>query len=124
MPRVTNRKNITIIQDQTGGSQPEFKRTINIEFVPDELIVRCIAYQNDSSEVNVGYIYSDLVRDNILGSVIDGKTFNNSNQVFTIGEPVHGIYTFSCRQADGSFDDAMAGVPMISLEFVKYAHGH
>jgi len=111
------RQNVLIVRDlNTGG---EWYENINIEFIPDEVIVRSIGYHNDKTETELGYISTNLVKDNRIGFYGDGLV-SNSQQTFTLDKPVNGRYLFQLILADGTIDAASAGVLMISLEFIKY----
>ena len=111
------RQNVLITHDLTAGG--EWYENINIEFTPDEVIVRSIGYHNDKTETELGYITTNMVKDNIIGFYGDGLV-SNSQQTFTVNKPVNGAYLFQLRLVDGTIDGGSAGVLMISLEFIKY----
>ena len=123
--QVEVRKNVFIFADLSvdpvnnpnGGK--DFSRTINIPFIPDEVIARNIAYTNDGTESGVSYVWTNLVDDNYLGSVMDGASIS-PQQIFTLNKPISGNYQFKILGVDGDFDETAEGDLFISLEFVKY----
>jgi len=117
MPKVINRKNINIFQSINGIA--EFSQLIDLDFVPDEMIIRTISYLNDGIEGPLSAVFCSLVND-FIGSFVDSKPYAN-NIVYTIGKPVRGQYNFQIRNADGTLNNVRAGDIHICLEFVQYA---
>ena len=88
------RKNILISRLINGGST--FSATIDIDFIPDEMIVRNIMYtigdpgapQNISTST-----YSNIVSD-YIGTFSDIPSGNSvvPNLAFTLRKPIRGVY--------------------------------
>ncbi len=114
------RKNILIRHKFNADlANAQWNESINIEFIPDEVIVRAISYSSQNDEAGVSLIWTDLVNDSYLGTYID-DAISNPNQVFTIGRPVRGVYAFKGLFYSGNLDNVALGVIVISLEFIKY----
>lgn len=118
---VEKRQSYTIYADlQTGVPGvgfSGFKRTIILDFIPDEMIVKYISYFNTGNDTNVSYLYSDLVGD-ILGPIIEATQTINTK--FPIKKPVSSLYTFTIFNMAGDPSVYRVGDIVIGLEFVKY----
>lgn len=107
-----------LIGQNLGNDGPVWKQFINLDFVPDEMIVRSITYRYDGTEPNQGFIYTDLVKDSILGTYMDGST-NNPQSVFPMKKQVKGQFLFQAMSSTSVLDGG-DGVLFATLEFVKY----
>lgn len=121
MQKVEVRQNVLIKRDLAGGRS--WRESINVSFKPDDVIVRTVAYHNDTgeegTEAGLAYVATDLLSDNVIGIIKDGAVYCPS-QVFTVNKEIRGQYLFEVREVNDSLDVAQ-GVLMISLEFVKYS---
>jgi hypothetical protein len=117
MPRVETRQNVMIRRDLNDGGQ--WYERININFIPDEMIVRTVAYHNDGSGGGMSYIWTNLVPENFIGCFSDGGV-NSSGQVFNVNRDVRGQFEFQVRGVDDSIETDRVGDLIICLEFVKY----
>lgn len=86
------------------------------------MIVRSISYNDDIANTNwtVLYIWSDIVRDNIIGIIPDNTITESPNTTFMIKEQLRGNYTFQVRTQIDDIHVAPNADFMIMLEFVKY----
>ena len=117
---VEARKNITIMfLINLNGN---FTYNINtVEFIPDEVNVKCINYASNNINVEDGLlslIYTDLVSDYIGSFYI----YSNPNQhhSFTLKRPVKGKYNLTLLDINGGIDNLREGQLAIHFEFVKY----
>jgi len=92
---------------------------INIDFIPDELIVKSVCYYNDFTEARTSYIWSDLV-DGALCSVADYPVTYTPQTRFTMKKNIRGDYVFRFLDANGQIKTTLQGDLVIMLEFVKY----
>lgn len=113
---VQARKNVLIKRGLNNGN--EWQEPIHVEFIPDVMIVRSIAYKNDGTDPGLSFIETDLVKDQAIGIICDG-VISNPNEVFEMKKAVSQNYRFRIVLSDGTTDNAN-GVLMVSLEFVKY----
>ena len=116
MPEVELTKIISV----SSVADEVFRQTIDIDFIPDEMIVRSISYYNDGTEGTVGYIWTDLVDGNILGTYLDSITIHCPGTRFIIKKPIRGVYTFQMRNLQNEINLLIGGELLIILEFVKY----
>lgn len=122
MPTVEVRKNVMI---SFGGGADTFTCPINIDFIPDELIVRGITRWNGGSAQWLTVIATDLVQDRYLGFYNEAATDSSAiGATFTIGKQVKGTYTFQILEILTGVNQyslkSLAGDVCIHLEFVKY----
>lgn len=122
------RKNILISRLLNGKS--EFSANIDIDFIPDEVIIKNIGFilpDPGDPDNAITSIYSDLVSD-YIGSFSDVSSGNfiTPHLVFTLRKPVRGIYRFFILSAssNGNNNDLepylRTGDFILHLEFVKY----
>src|SRR4051794_21396034 len=90
---------------------------MNVDFEPDEVIVKGINYNPVAAEPGVTLLYCDLVQDNI-GSFFQ-DFYVKPDLVFQLNKPVRGLYTFQIRDIAGTLH-ARTGDLGLHLSFVKY----
>ena len=114
---VAARQTVLVAQN-LGADGPEWYQFLNVEFIPDEVIVRSISYRYDGTEPNQGFLTTNLIKDSIIGTYMDGVT-HNPNSVFPVKRQVKGQFLFQARSSS-TLLDAGDGVLFAILEFVKY----
>lgn len=113
------RKNILIRRTLT--AEDEFNWTINdVNFVPDEVIVKSVMYLSSVNENPISSIYTDLVSD-VICSFFDNIQLSPDIK-FTLQKPISGQYRFQFVPAEESPPNVTtrSGDLFIHLEFVKY----
>ena len=118
MPEVEVRKVVLI--NNRGVNIKAFTQNINIDFIPDEMIVREVGYALSGNQSNIFYVWSDIVDDNIIALIGDSKTAHSPNTTFTVKKGIKGSYLFQIRDWDDEIPQVAPGNLMIVLEFVKY----
>jgi len=109
----------TIVIAGTANTTGSIRRKINIDFIPDELIVNSVCYHNDGSEIGAGYLWSDLV-DDALCSLADFPVTYTPQTRFIMKKSVRGDYIFRFLSTNGQLATTLQGNLVIMLEFVKY----
>src|SRR5690606_21453514 len=91
------RKNILISHQFQNVGEISFTRRIDtINFIPDEVVVRQITFNSEDPTdpyYRVVNIYTNLVDDNWIGSIIDIGSIAPQT-TFTLRKPISGEYTF------------------------------
>ena len=114
------RKNIVV--SFPFNDESSFSQDINIDFIPDEVIVKLVQYDTADDQVTVSGIYSDLVSD-FLASFIWKSSIIPTNLTFTLRKPIRGKYNFQLLEknnANNLVESNVTGQLWIHLEFVKY----
>lgn len=119
MQKVIARKNVFVKILFVNGTS-DYNYDINIDFEPDEMIVKSVNYINDGTEALVDYVYSSLITD-IICSIVDTKDTYNPFTSWSIKKPVKGIYRFSLIDVNNAAVSDRQGILSLHLEFVKYA---
>ncbi len=116
--QVESRRNITVGANLTGNNTFNIN-IFNVSFIPDEVIVRQITYQNDpAAPVAESFaIWTDLVGD-YIGSFFDGSTCS-PNITYDLKRSVQGYYNFKVHTTAGVVP-ALTGKLFLHLEFVRY----
>ena len=118
MPEVEVRKVVLI--NNAGINVPVFTQNINIDFIPDEMIVREVGYAFAGATNLIEYVWSNIVDDNIIALIGDSKTAHCPNTTFTVKKEIKGSYLFQIRDFANEIPGASPGNLLIVLEFVKY----
>jgi hypothetical protein len=128
MPVVALRKNIFITKSALNTRS--WSQEINIDFVPDVMIVKGFAYQDNGTTTTFYVLRSSLVDYNTMltfvrGDPNDGITphYTPTDIVFDMKKPVRGNYTFEFLDVSG--DPATININFaLHLEFVRYNIKH
>lgn len=117
MSKIALRKNVMIVNaDLSTGNV--FQRSLYIEFIPDEVVVRKIHYYEGNSN-GIHLLTSTLANDFV--AVFNEYTGVCSDlPTYTIQKPIQGSYEFKLT----NLDDTIAGIDgqiAIHLEFIQYA---
>ena len=94
----------------------------NVNFIPDEVSVKCINYSSNNVAVEDGLLtrlYTDLVSDSIGTFYI--YSYPNQHMTFTLQKPVKGQYTLTLFDINGTVDNLRQGQLAIHFEFIKYS---
>jgi hypothetical protein len=111
------RKNVIV--STTFNTVSTFTATINnVEFIPDEVIIRGINYSPAINEVGITQLYTDMVSD-VIGTFFQ-NFYIKPDLTFTLRKPIAGLYTFTIRTVAGNAYAGRNGDIAIHLEFVKY----
>ena len=110
-------KTVLVYSNLGGLTTPTFTSKINLNFVPDELIVRQLAYRAFNAETDVYLLYSDLVS-GYLGTFIDASSASPQT-TFPLTNFSNNTYTFSVQTAPGVSAEDAAGILCVVLEFIK-----
>jgi len=117
MSNIAERQNVLIYR--TLANPNEWNEQINIDFIPDDVIVRSIMYLGPAvPEPGVSFVRTNLVKDNIIGS-FDDSSVHNPQQYFTVNKPIKGAFNFKIVNNDGTIGNR-TGQLHIALEFVRY----
>lgn len=123
MPVIEEHKNVLI---SYSGTEDTFAVSINIDFVPDEVILKGItSYLDNTGSGVVSVIKTDLVNEKFLGFFNDANTVSSVNDaVFTLKKPIRGTYTFQILSIGAGVNNYAlytTGADLsIHLDFVKY----
>ncbi len=121
--KVINRKNITISQDfSTFVATPRvFSFALNMNFQPDEMIVKCITTNGHSGAItnNNFLLYSSTLNE-VLGRFNYFTVFNHDLHFNVKNLPINTQLGFQVKLINGAIDTAYLGQITIHLEFVKY----
>lgn len=119
MPEVAASQHVII--RKALGITGRFSENINIDFIPDEMIVRYLMYDAGETELNnsLSTVHLDLVN-NIIGSFSDRFGSVHNNRFLIHKKSVKGVYEFTVQQIDGTLDTTRNGFIVIDLEFVQY----
>ncbi len=122
MPVIEEHKNVII---SFGGGSDTFSCPINIDFVPDEVIVKGISSFIDNTSGVLTVIKTDLINEQFLGFYNDANTVSSvAGAVFTLKKPIRGTYTFkllSITSGVNQYALIAGGADLcIHLDFVKY----
>ena len=115
--KVIERKNIFL--STTLNNTGRFTKTINIDFVPDEVILKHVLYALDNTEEKGVKLYSTLVND-IMCSFVDSSS-KSMNARFSLNRSIRGDFQFSVYNADDTLATDRNGSLFLHLEFVKYS---
>jgi hypothetical protein len=118
MPEVEVRKVVLI--NNGGINIPVFTQNINVDFIPDEMIVREVGYAFDGTQGLMQYVWSNIVDDNVIALIGDTRTAHCPNTTFTVKKEIKGSYLFQIREYNNNIIAALPGNLLIVLEFVKY----
>lgn len=111
------RKNVNIFQRINLVSS--FSSTIsNVNFTPDEVIIKGIAYLPDANEPVITVLYSEFLSE-IIGPFFD-NFYIKPDLHFILRKPVNTLWTFQIRDYTGLLNPGRVGDLSIDLEFVKY----
>ena len=116
MSNIAERQNVLIYRTLVNPNV--WDEQINIDFIPDDVIVRSIMYYSNGADPGVSFIRTNLVKDNIIGS-IDDPSVQNPQQHFTVNKPIKGAYNFQIVNTNGTIGNRV-GQLHIALEFVRY----
>lgn len=118
--KVINRKNITIIHDFGDGR--DWNTAINLQFQPDEMIVKAISAQGSVVPIAGGleYVYCETINE-ILGSFSYNSFVYPNLQFMANRFPINSQWNFKILNAttqtlNTTFDSEI----MIHLEFIQY----
>lgn len=116
---IENTQVVCIFQN-LNGTGGQFNYTINIDFIPDMMIVKTIQYAvGVGGELGITSVYTNLVN-NQIASFVDDTTSNPHTRFLTYNRPVRGEYNFQIRDITGQINPGRAGDLFLELEFVKY----
>jgi hypothetical protein len=122
--KVKNRKNHTIIIDTSAYTNNTISYSFrNINFIPDEMIVKNLSYINNDATREFGVIYTNLVNDYICSfSATQSNTFNCQLDLhFPLAKEISGAYTFTLLDSNKAISTMNAMVIGLTLEFVEYS---
>jgi len=123
---VLNRKTVIIT---INTSSPTYinntisQRIDNINFIPDEVILRTISVANLDNDNEVFIISSNLVNNNVMGVCCvhsSETTVSNPQSVFPLGRQINGNYTFTLLDSSGNITNLNNMIVSLCLEFVEY----
>ncbi|MEO7046217.1 MAG: hypothetical protein ABI091_12985 [Ferruginibacter sp.] len=136
-------KNV-IIKTQLTGLDKYYFRIDTITWIPDEVIVKFICYnQGGVFEDQINYIYTNLISDTLgifLNNIGSDQVFeaDDPDTLISVGEstitnpilypdthfilrkPVNGTYEYNIVDVNNNIQDFLIGELCIGLEFVKY----
>ncbi len=110
-----------------------YDKAINIQFNPDEVIVRSLAYSTEGDgDYTPVQVQTNMINDTVLCiyNQIQNNIAANSRSVdlalspgniFTITKPMNGTFSFKLFKWDGITVNTLSnGILQIMLEFVKH----
>lgn len=116
---IENTQVINVFQNLNGvgGS---FDLSINIDFIPDMMIVKTIQYDNKlADELGLTSIYTNIIN-NQIASFIESTTSNPNTRFLIYNKPIRGTYNFKILDSTGLVNAGRQGDLFMQLEFVKY----
>jgi len=125
MTEIVNYKTITVT-GYMGNNENSFTSDINLDFQPDEVVVKLIIFDNAINVITdrIYIIKTDLIDNNILAPLEAATGFIQPiNIPYKINKSINGQYTFSIWNYDGSEPDDIADFEValgITLTFIKY----
>lgn len=99
------------------------QRISNIDFIPDEVILRTISVINADNNNESFIITSNLINGNAIGccSVHSAETATtNPQSVFPLGRQINGDYSFTLLDGNGNVATMNSMIITLCLEFVEY----
>jgi len=126
MLRAVETHKTVFLNNKFDNNQKSFEKNINVEFIPDEIIVKYITVKNDNivAEKGVYMLKTNLVRDEILISFPCRTTFTSSVDIpFKNYDRINGTYSFTLNKIDYSGIANLANMDLslsLVLMFVKY----
>jgi len=122
MPQIESYKTVVISGHYGNNVIP-----INIEFEPDEVIVKTLsAFNGDTGNPNSGMLLlrTDLCKDSILAHIpLNEVTYQVINTPFLLRKPVNDVYFFSLTDITGALPEDIATFDFqlaLTLQFIKY----
>lgn len=121
-PKVKERKTIII---RGSGMAATFRQDINIQFVPDEVILRGICYYDNTNAANsdIYTIKSSLINNEEIatfGRQENNTTFQKMNSSFILRRPVQGSYYFTVIDFVNDEIEGITFTMTLALEFIQY----
>jgi hypothetical protein len=101
-----------------------FEKRIDLNFLPDEMIVKYIHYQTydgtlDGVQDMIAYIYSNITNE-IMGSFAANTRPNGINLFYQLmRKPLNGLFRFELKDITGA-PVSKDGHMVIALEFIQY----
>ena len=120
-------KTITV-SGNIGNNANTFSAYINVEFIPDEIILKYVAKYDDDQAASdlLDIISSDLIDNQVIFSYPSSMAlYEMCNTPFRNQKPIQGLYTFTITQIDGSLPSNFASFNSFysfTFLFVKYKH--
>lgn len=121
------RKNVAVyshfanIQANTAYSVTKY---INVEFIPDEVVVRAIYFSSENGEIKGvrGTMLQSSFCPDFLIPIQDSVVVGTYKIYFKITQPISGYYTFNFYNIQGGVNIGAKGDTDFSmvLEFIKY----
>lgn len=118
---IAERKCVMVYYDGGSGVNT-FNFVIDINFLPDEMVVRQISYYDNSGGAtnNVLMVTSDLTDFQPMFTIIDSTTFSTVlENRFPIYQQVRGIHTFNFLSIDRINFTSQCQIAFL-LEFIRY----
>lgn len=111
------RKNVNIFKRINSVSS--FSSTItNVNFIPDEVIIKGIAYTPDADEPGITILYVDFLTE-VIGPFFQ-NFYVKPDLHFTLRKPLNTLWNFTIKDYTGLPNAGRLGEISIDLEFVKY----
>lgn len=114
-------KNI-VLQMSLSGSTYNFSRSIELQFVPDVMVVKLVNYSDDTTDNgSTHYLWSDLVNGHLCSFVENMSSFC-PGITYAINKSVKGNFAFQTQKTPDpqTIDTTGDGVLTVHLEFIKY----
>lgn len=133
MPEIDIRQNIMVAIDFSVLPTSTFSFPVNVEFVPDEMVVRQITFGGDNTRTGIFFVYTNMIG-NYIGSFYDSSTCAPMI-TYQLGKPVGSNIKFDIHNNinyNGNNPVPMvnlvgpvpavinSGILSIHLEFIKY----
>lgn len=142
MPQIESRKTITVKQ---AGVNDNIQRMLNVEFVPDDVIIKSVCVHGDPVLDVLINVSSDIVTaspndiftipgDDGAYGIYDSTTpktdffvsgkFYNLDYIYPVKKNINGTFTFWFRDIDNKIINTPELDIAFVLEFVKYKNKH
>lgn len=126
MTREVETYKTVFINNKFEANQKSFTKNINVEFLPDEIIVKYLSLNDDNVNIEYGMytLKTNLVREDILICFPPASSFTTSLDIpFKNYDRINGTYSFTLNKIDNSEIDEMATMNLslsLVLMFVKF----
>jgi len=125
--KVSNRRLVNIgyeVKVANATTPMEFQANFNLDFTPDEVIVRNAVIVRDVTAAGVGlYVLRSSLVDNRDLCVLSNAMNSNPQVRHNLRQPLRGNYFFKVYDINGSptlFPNGNNSFLAVSLEFIKY----
>lgn len=126
MPKEIETFKTILIKNIFGNNQSSFRRNINIEFIPDEIVLKHVAMSDDNANAEEGnyLIKSNIIDQYELISIPANSMFCESVDIpFKNSKPITGDFEFTISKINGNAPTQIATMNLsisLTLLLIKF----